>query len=87
MFIAFAVFEVSNIYGMERNLTGLSMMPVEVSCVPLRTYESFAGTLGVDESLLTPSTHVLTKNFMFWLDVDVGYSGMLQGTTANPHLS
>ncbi|KAJ8308157.1 hypothetical protein KUTeg_013031 [Tegillarca granosa] len=74
-----AVFEVSNIFGLERNLAGLSRIGVfDVTCKPLIPYEIFAASLDVDPSLTHKTSYdpVIKQNELYWLQFDVGQEGL-----------
>lgn len=53
---------------------------IEVTCTPLRSYETFAyEVLGLEKSLTTPSSRRLTSSLeghLFWLTFKIGYSGL-----------
>ncbi|KAL3874636.1 hypothetical protein ACJMK2_037621 [Sinanodonta woodiana] len=71
-----AIYEVKNILGLERTMSGLSRMGVfDVECIPLLAYEPFANFLGVDDSLTTPSAHQITENQLFWMEFTLEYPG------------
>ncbi|XP_060597146.1 uncharacterized protein LOC132751057 isoform X2 [Ruditapes philippinarum] len=74
-----AVFEVSNVVGLERTVSGLARLGnIDVTCKPIRPYENFANMLKVDEELTKPSTNCIKDDKdcqMFWLDFTVEYPG------------
>ncbi|CAG5133602.1 unnamed protein product [Candidula unifasciata] len=47
----------------------------EVLCQPVITYESFAQSINVAESLAGPSGKRLAEDGLFWLEFHVGYQG------------
>ncbi|XP_033736316.1 uncharacterized protein LOC117324521 [Pecten maximus] len=48
-----------------------------VTCTPLIPYEVFVQTvLGVDPDLCKPSPHKLTKKYISWNELTIGYQGM-----------
>ncbi|XP_060597163.1 uncharacterized protein LOC132751069 [Ruditapes philippinarum] len=72
-----AVFEVSNVVGFERMISGLARLGnICVTCKPLRPYEKIAEMLKVDEELTKPSTNSIKNDTqLFWLDFTVEYPG------------
>ncbi|XP_045171616.1 uncharacterized protein LOC123533801 [Mercenaria mercenaria] len=72
-----AVFDVSNVIGLERMVAGLARLGnIDVTCKLLKPYEKFAQMLNVDEELTKPSTNCITKEKqLFWLDFTVEYQG------------
>lgn len=68
-----AVFEVNNILGLERTVAGLWRMGgVTVECKPLLTFDSVAQFLGVDSTLVAPSTTPLQsmEKSLYWLECE-----------------
>lgn len=67
------VFEVNNILGLERTVAGLWRMGgVTVECKPLLTFDSVAQFLGVDSTLVAPSTTPLQsmEKSLYWLECE-----------------
>lgn len=73
-----AVFEVSNVIGLERMVSGLARLGnIDVTCKPLKPYEKFAAQmLNVKENLTKPSSNTIAQDKqLFWLDFTVEYPG------------
>ncbi|KAL4238937.1 hypothetical protein ACF0H5_003641 [Mactra antiquata] len=73
-----AVFNVSNVIGLERIISGLARMDnIGTKCQPVVLYEKFAmKSLGVDENLGKPCDNNVTKaKQIFWLEFNVEYHG------------
>jgi len=78
--VMFAVFEVTNVIGLERIVSGIARLGyMDVTCKPLFQYEKFASYLGVnDETLLKLNPEVLANDKqVYWLDFTVEYPGKL----------
>lgn len=70
-----AVYEVTNVIGLERMVSGLARLGnMDVTCQPLKPYEKFAEMLQVDRNLTKPSTNCLAGDKqLFWLEFRVEY--------------
>ena len=79
--IGLSVFEVTNVVGLERMVSGLARLGnMDVTCKPLKPYEKFGQMLKVDEELTKPSTNSIKDDKgcqMFWLDFTVEYPGKI----------
>ena len=66
----------SNIIGLERTLGGLCRQgAVEVECLPIVNYETFARSIKVGDHLTGPNSAGLQRDGLYWMEFDVGYSG------------
>lgn len=49
---------------------------IDLTCTPLRSYETFAEhVLGVDKSLITNPSKLTNGGRLYWLQFDINYKG------------
>ncbi|XP_041355142.1 uncharacterized protein LOC121372733 [Gigantopelta aegis] len=70
-----AIFEVMNILGMERTISGLWRLGgVKVTMTPVISYENFAKFLGASSKLTELNQSELPDDHLYWLQFDVEYT-------------